>query len=140
MHLPTHGNISTPGNHYHTLNILGPMCPTMRVSCRSCYSFDGRHLQKPRSRNYYDLYCAVCCGFFGGLVGKSTQWCRPTTFLYKKWAYCLSAFLSLPTTTAMPSVGQIIGGSVSLGQSVTAVAAILASLSAGSFTGFHAHW
>ena len=78
--------------------------------------------------------------FFGGFVGKSTQWCRPTTFLYKKWAYCLSAFLSLPTTTAMPSVGQIIGGSVSLGQSVTAVAAILASLSAGSFTGFHAHW
>ena len=63
IHLPTHGNISTPDNHRHS-NILGPMCPIMRVSCRSCYSVDGRHLQKPRSRNYYDLYCAVCCGFF----------------------------------------------------------------------------
>ena len=77
-------------------------------------------------------------GFLGGLVGKPTQWCRPTTFLCKKWAYCLSAFLSLPTTTAMPSVGRTIGGSVSIGQGVTAVAAILAGLSAGSFTGSHA--
>ena len=47
----------------------------------------------------------------------------------------MSAFLSLPTTTAMPSAGRTIGGSVSLGQSVTAVAAILADLSDGSFTG-----
>ena len=71
-------------------------------------------------------------------MGKPTQWCRPTTFPCKKWAYCLSAFLSLPTTTAMPSVGRTIGGSVSIGQGVTAVAAILAGLSAGSFTGSRA--
>ena len=51
---------------------------------------------------YIALFVVV---FFGSLVGKPTQWCRPTTFLCKKWAYYLSAFLSLPTTTAMPSAG-----------------------------------
>ena len=40
----------------------------------------------------------------------------------------------------MPSVGRTIGGSVSIGQDVTAtaVAAILAGLSAGSYTGSRA--
>ena len=39
----------------------------------------------------------------------------------------------------MPSVGRTIGGSVSIVQCVTAVAAILAGLSAGSYTGSRAH-
>ena len=38
----------------------------------------------------------------------------------------------------MPSVGRTIDGSVSIGQGVTAVAAILAGLSAGSYTGSRA--
>ena len=58
IYLPIHGNISSAGSHRHT-NILGPMCPTMRGSCKSCYSVDERYLQKPLSLNYCHLYCAV---------------------------------------------------------------------------------